>query len=209
MAAMDSSYIVKYFGLLFLLLNPFLLSVYLLELIHSLKPKQFASVLLRGSLIAAAAYAAFAVFGDAIFRDVLQVRFEAFQIFGGVIFLILGIRFVFGGVQAIYEWKGDPEYLAGSIAMPFLIGPATISACVMMGKHLDVSHALIIIAAVIFLMNVSLFFFKWLYDYLSERNEKLIRRYVEIIGRISALYIGVISVEMILKGLEAWMTTAF
>lgn len=195
----------KYSILLFLLLNPFLLSVYLLELIHTLKLRTFAVVLLRGSLIAGVAYSVFAIFGETLFENVLQVRFASFLIFGGIVFLIIGIRFVFGGVKAVFEWRGDPEHLAGSIAMPFLIGPATISACVIMGEKLSRPTSVTIIFCVLMLMNISLVFFKWLYDFLNEKNEKLVSRYVEIVGRISALYIGVVSVEMILQGVEVWL----
>lgn len=192
-------------ALLFTLLNPFLLSIYLLELIHRLKPPVFSKVLLRASLIAGTVYILFALFGEAIFEDVLQVRFSSFLIFGGVIFFLAGIRFVFGGVESMYSWKGDPEYLAGSIAMPFLIGPATVSACVVMGEKLSAGISVTVIVGVIVVINVSLLFFKWLYDYLSARNEKLVQRYIEIVGRIAALYIGVVSVDMIFQGIETWL----
>ena len=37
------------------------------------------------------------------------------------------------------------------------------------------------------------------------RNERLIERYVEIMGRITALIIGIFAVEMIMQGLKAWL----
>jgi small neutral amino acid transporter SnatA (MarC family) len=38
------------------------------------------------------------------------------------------------------------------------------------------------------------------HDYVKERNAKLIDRYMEVIGRISALLIGTIAIEMIMVG---------
>ena len=55
-----------------------------------------------------------------------------------------------------------------------------------------------------FLALASLVAFKILYD-LARRHEAIVRRYVETVGRIMALVIGSIAVEMILQGVEAWL----
>jgi multiple antibiotic resistance protein len=47
--------------------------------------------------------------------------------------------------------------------------------------------------------------FKVLHDWVKERNEALVERYVEIAGRVSALLIGTIAVEMMFKGVESWL----
>ena len=71
------------------------------------------------------------------FSKYLNVRFEAFQIFGGLIFLVIGYRYVFQGADTIGEMRGAPEHLAGTIAMPFMIGPGTISAAVVTGLNVN------------------------------------------------------------------------
>ena len=63
----------------------------------------------------------------------LHARFESFQIFGGLIFLVIGYRYVFEGADTIGVMRGAPNHLAGTIAMPFMIGPGTISASVITG----------------------------------------------------------------------------
>ena len=55
----------KSFLLLFTLLNPFLLSIYLLDLIHELETGVFARILARGVFIAGLAFVFFAWTGDA------------------------------------------------------------------------------------------------------------------------------------------------
>ena len=103
--------------LLFLaLLNPFMMSVYLIDLITDLRRELFVRVLLRGALISGAVFAVFAWSGDAIFSDVLQVRFASFQIFGGIVFLLIGARLVLTGADAMRAMRGQPEHIAGSIA---------------------------------------------------------------------------------------------
>ncbi|MDQ3124094.1 MAG: MarC family protein, partial [Pseudomonadota bacterium] len=64
------------FGLFFGLLNPFLMSIYLLDLILALSARRFLTVMARGSLIAGAVFIAFAWAGEAVFAA-LHVRFAA------------------------------------------------------------------------------------------------------------------------------------
>ena len=45
---------------------------------------------------------------------------------------------------------------------------------------------------------------KRLHDFVRPRNEKLIERYIEVMGRVTALVVGTFSIEMIMQGLAAW-----
>ncbi|HUG77710.1 MAG TPA: MarC family protein [Burkholderiales bacterium] len=196
---------VSSFLLLFALLNPFLMSVYLMDLITDLPRPMFVRVLARGALISAAVFALFAWSGDALFSDVLHVRFASFQVFGGLIFLLIGARFVFTGADAMRAMRGQPEHLAGSIAMPFMIGPGTVSASVVVGARLPVLDAIGVIAITLTATVALVAAIKLTHDFLKERNARLIDRYVEIVGRISALLIGTFAVEMIFEGVGTWL----
>lgn len=196
---------VSSFLLLFALLNPFLMSVYLIDLITDLPRTLFVRVLARGSLISAVVFALFAWSGDALFSNVLHVRFASFQVFGGLIFLLIGARFVFTGADAMRAIRGQPEHLAGSIAMPFMIGPGTVSASVVVGARLPVPDAIGIIVLTLTATVALVSAIKLTHDFLKERNARLIDRYVEIVGRISALLIGTFAVEMIFEGVGTWL----
>ena len=193
------------FLLLFALLNPFLMSIYLIDLITDLDMRVFVRVLVRGALISGIVFMLFAWGGDAIFSRYLQVRFASFQVFGGIIFLLIGVRFVFSGADAMRVVRGQPEHLAGSIAMPFMIGPGTVSASVVVGARLPMLHAVAIVAATLILTVALVTALKVAHDYLKERNARLIDRYVEVVGRLSALLIGTFAVEMLFEGLGSWM----
>jgi small neutral amino acid transporter SnatA (MarC family) len=193
------------FLLLFALLNPFLMSIYLLDLITDLPKAAFIRVLSRGALISAAVFSLFAWGGDAIFSDYLKVRFASFQVFGGVIFLLIGIRFVFSGADSMRGVRGQPEHLAGAVAMPFMIGPGTVSASVVLGARLPVLDAVLIIFLVLALTVMLVTAIKFAHDYVKDVNAHLIDRYVEVVGRISALLIGTIAVEMLFEGLGTWL----
>jgi multiple antibiotic resistance protein len=191
--------------LLFALLNPFLMSVYLIDLITDLPRAVFVRVLARGALISAAVFALFAWSGDALFSNVLHVRFASFQVFGGLIFLLIGARFVFSGADAMRATRGQPEHLAGSIAMPFMIGPGTVSASVVVGARLPLLHAIGVIFATLVATVALVAAIKLAHDFLKERNARLIDRYVEVVGRISALIIGTFAIEMIFEGVGTWL----
>lgn len=193
------------FLLFFALLNPFLMSVYLLDLITDLPRGMFVRVLTRGALISGAVFVLFAWSGDALFREVLHVRFASFQVFGGIIFLLIGGRFVFSGADAMRATRGQPEHIAGSIAMPFMIGPGTVSASVVVGTRLPLPSAVGVIFATLAATVVLVAAIKLAHDFLKERNARLIDRYMEIVGRVSALLIGTFAIEMIFEGVGTWL----
>jgi small neutral amino acid transporter SnatA (MarC family) len=193
------------FLLMFMLLNPFLLSIYLLDLIEQMDRATFLRALVRGMLISFFVFSMFAVAGDAIFSRVLQVRFAAFLIFGGIVFLIIAIRYVMVGSRAIRDLRGSAEHVSGSIAMPFLIGPGTVSASVLAGSHQTALYGVLSIAVALAAAVVAVLLLKFLHDVVRQRHERLVERYVDIVGRISALVIGTIAVDMILRGTDIWL----
>ena len=135
----------------------------------------------------------------------LQVRFASFQIFGGLVFLLIGARLVLTGADAMRAMRGHPEHIAGSIAMPFIIGPGTVSASVVVGARLPVLHAIAVIAVALAITVALVTAIKLAHDFLKERNARLIDRYMEVVGRVSALLIGTFAVDMIFEGLGAWL----
>jgi small neutral amino acid transporter SnatA (MarC family) len=193
-------------GVLFLvlLLNPFLMTIYLLDLIRTLSTGTFARVLLRAFLISGSVYILFALGGEAVFDRVLKVRFAAFLIFGGLLFLVIGLRYVLQGPQAIEQLRGPPEHLAGSIAMPFMIGPATLSACILLGRQMPAWEASLVIVVALGVVSAALLGLKVLHDRVRKSRESLVERYVDVVGRASALWIGSIAVDMVLRGIELW-----
>jgi len=169
------------FALFFSLLNPFLMSIYMLGIIRNSDAKIFNMALIQGSLISFIVFIIFAKTGEAFFNEFLHVRFESFQIFGGIIFLVIGYRYVFEGADTIGVMRGAPSHLAGTIAMPFMIGPGTISASVILMKYL--------------------------HDHLQHKYSNYIDLYVDIVGRVAALLIGTIAIDMIVTGVTGILET--
>jgi multiple antibiotic resistance protein len=195
---------IKSSALLLVLLNPFLVILYLVDVVEKLERKQFTQVLIRAGLISSVVFCCFAILGDAIFSSVVQAEFASFQIFGGVIFLLIAVQFVFRGPTAIEILRGKSEHLAGAIAMPVLIGPGTISASVIIGKRLDPLSACAAVLLAVFLFVMVTLALKAAHDVVRPRGEPLVQRYIEIAGRIMALYVGTVSVDMIMQGIRSW-----
>jgi small neutral amino acid transporter SnatA (MarC family) len=196
---------IKSFLLLFMLLNPFLLIIYLVDLVQEMELRDFSRVLNRAGLISSGIFIGFALLGDLIFKNLLQAQFASFQIFGGIIFLLIGMQFVFKGPEAIKSMRGKPEHIAGAIAMPIMIGPGTVSASILAGQQLQPLWAIIAIFLAVGLVVIIMIGLKKLHDIVRTRNEPLIERYVEVAGRVVALVIGTYSIEMIMQGLSHWI----
>lgn len=191
--------------LLFMLLNPFLLVVYLIDVFEKLSLAVFVRVIVRAGLISMAVFAFSALLGDMVFQEILQARFASFQIFGGIVFLLIGLRFVFQGNAAIEALRGESQHIAGAIAMPLMIGPGTIGASILVGERLEGWLATLAIVSTVALSVVVMIFLKWLHDLVRTHNEPLVERYIEVAGRITALIVGTFALEMILQGMESWL----
>lgn len=191
-------------ALLFVILNPFALAVYLVDLFRDNSLRGMLKILVRAALIGGTVFSLFATFGQAVFADVLQIRFAAFQVFGGILFLVVALRFMLTGSQTLVVLRGPPGQVAGAIAMPFLIGPGSVSAATMAGLRLPLGMALAAIAGALVAVVAVLGLFKLLFDVVSAKNAALVERYVDIASRVSAMMIGSIAVEMTFEGLETW-----
>lgn len=176
------------------------MSVYLISLIREFNFRDFSKVMVRTHLISGIVFVLFAVLGDSVFEDIFKVRFASFLIFGGIIFLLIGIRSVFSGPAVFIETRGSPEHIVGSITMPFMIAPGTISASVLIGAALPPADAAMAVGLAVFCSLFSITLFKFLHDKIKKRNERLLSGYVEVTGRIVALFTGTYAVEMISRG---------
>ncbi len=193
-------------ALLFILLNPFLLVVYMIDVFEKLPQATFRGVVLRAGLISSVVFAVAALLGDVLFRDILQAQFASFQVFGGIVFLLIALRFLFEGNSAIAALRGDSQHLAGAIAMPVMIGPGTIGASILIGKRLTQFNAVLAVVMAVLSSVVVIILLKYLYDYVRERNEKLVGRYIEVAGRVTALIVGTFAIEMLMRGIQGWLT---
>lgn len=193
----------KSMALFLVLFNPFLMSIYLLDLIQEMDRPSFFKVLIRAIFISGGVFLLFAWGGEAIFTDVLQVEFASFLLFGGIIIFLIALQMMFTGSEAIKKMRGgDPAHISGSIAMPFMIGPGTISASVIAGNTLSYPMAALSIALSLLLTVIMLMLLKQAFDTIKVRNTDLLERYIDITGRAGALLTGTIGIQMMIQGIR-------
>ncbi|MDP1568617.1 MAG: MarC family protein [Vicinamibacterales bacterium] len=193
------------FLMLFVLLNPFIMTTYLEDLVKEMTFRDFAGQLIRAGVISFGVFVLFAWGGDRVFENVLQIRFFAFLIFGGLTFLIIGIRLISGLSPGGVGRRPDANGAAASIAMPFLVGPGTISASVLAGSRLPLPQATIAIGLALTAALAAILVLKRVHDLLRTHNEPLLHRYTDVAGRVTALFTGSFAIDMILRGFEGWI----
>ncbi|BAX82490.1 MarC family protein [Labilibaculum antarcticum] len=195
--------------LLLVLLNPFLIIVYLIDIVKKKTSKEFSRILIRAGIISFIVFSSFAILGDTIFRNVFNASLASFQIFGGIVFLLTGIQFIFKGSASIESLRGESKHIAGAIAMPIFIGPGTISYSILIGESLSKTNAILAIASTILICVSIIMLLKKLHDKIHVKKEELIEQYIDIAGRVMALLLGTVSVELIMSGLNFWINQKF
>jgi multiple antibiotic resistance protein len=77
-------------------------------------------------------------------------------------------------------------------------------ASVIIGKRHDPLIACLSILVAVFMTILSMLVLKKGYDFVRPRRAPLLERYIDITGRITALYVGTVSIDMIMRGVQTW-----
>jgi len=184
------------------LLNPFALFIYLQPVMKELSRRYFLKVLFKSTVISFIIYFFFLYSGEFIFDKFLHINFEAFRIFGGIIFFAFAYMFIIQGKKSLINMKEDLNDLASEIALPFMVGAGTIALSILMGKKylpLKGGVILVVIMALNFIIIVSLIYLR---DILSEKIKIAFDKNMEIGLRLNGLFAGAIGLNMIIVGIN-------
>lgn len=184
-------------------LNPFALFIYLQPVMEELDHRRFLHVLFRASMISFFVYCFFALSGIFIFEYIFHVHFESFRIFGGLVVFSFAYLLIIKGQTALLHMKEDLDDLASEIALPFMVGAATISIVVMIGNS---SKPYISVIAILFVMAVNFLIvvtLKAIRDRISRTRFKIaFDKNMGIILRLNAFFVGAIGVNMVITGIN-------
>jgi multiple antibiotic resistance protein len=165
-----------------------------------LSRRHFLKVLSKATVISLVVYFVFLYAGEFIFEKVLHIHFEAFRIFGGIIFFTFAYMFIIQGKKSLISMKEDLDDLASEIALPFMAGAGTITLSILMGNKyllLKGSVMLVFIMALNFLIIISLMYLR---DALSQKIKIAFDKNMEIALRLNGLFAGAIGLNMIITG---------
>lgn len=184
------------------LLNPFSQVLYLWNVMDQFDWREFARIYARASILSYLVYGLFVLSGEFLIVDVFQVRLDAMRIFGGLIILTVGYRYIVNGEGSSLLFRGKAEDLAPEISLPYMIGPGTIWVSILIGRTDQYVLGLGGIALLLVLNFWGVALIHLMIHVLTARGEAALSKYLGILMRLNALFIGAIGVEMILTGID-------
>ncbi|MNU80018.1 putative antibiotic transporter [compost metagenome] len=187
--------------MLFLILDPLGNIPVFLSLLKPLTPRRQRVVLIREMLIALVVLMGF-LWGGRYALELMHLRQESVAIAGGIVLFLIGIRMIFPRPEGLMGAVPDGEPFIVPMAIPLVAGPSGMAAVMLMGSNEphrlgDWSLALLLAwgATAAILMSAPL-----LYKLLGSRA-------LIALERLMGMLLVAISVQMLLDGLAAYLTS--
>jgi MarC family membrane protein len=170
-----------------------------ISLLARVEPQRRLRVIARECAIALVVLVAFVLFGRALL-GILGISDSSLTIAGGIILFLIALRMVFRHPEGVFgDTDGSEPYIV-PLAIPALAGPAAI-ATVMLQVSRAPERMLEWIGAVVLAMLVTLAVLL-----ASERiSRRLGERALMALERLMGLVLTAIAVEMLLRGIEAFV----
>ncbi len=184
-------------------MNPIALYLYLEPVERALKRKQFLYVLLKACLISFFIYIFFAFTGTFIFEDILMVNYESFRIFGGTIVFGISWIFIIKGEKALIHIKENLDDIANEIALPFMVGAASISLAILIGNNYTAPITVLMIFGVLAACYVTIVGLQMIRRSISRKELKdAFDKNMHILLRLNGFLMGTFGVDMIATGVN-------
>ncbi|MCF7871197.1 MAG: hypothetical protein K9L95_04840 [Candidatus Omnitrophica bacterium] len=189
------------------LLNPFALFIYLNPIAKDLNRKDYLMVLVKAGGLSLLIFLGFALFGRIIFEKILLIDFSSFKIFGGVVITAYALIFIIQGRKSFFTLKGSLDDLAAEIALPFMVGAATISLCIIIGNRFHPFAASGIITLTM-IIHISLVFFLTIlkYSLFKERLKVAFDKTMGMFLRLNGFIVGAIGSNLIISGIREFFS---
>ena len=184
--------------LLFLIMDPFGNLVVVNTLLAEFPAAKRRLIILREASIAMGILLAAAIFGGRVL-EVLGLQEHSLRLAGGIVLFLIALGMLFPSRRIIEESSGEAPLIV-PIAMPLIAGPSAISMVILFSeKHSTavVSSAVLIAATAsgaLLAASSSIFGF-------------LGRRGATALERLMGMLLIMLSVQMILDGIDAYITS--
>jgi len=183
------------------LLNPFALFIYMVPLYKEQGISTFFRILIGATVISSVIYAAFAIFGQRIF-EVLQVDFEAFRIFGGIVLVSFALSFILQGKKSMIKTRGEIGTLASEVALPFIVGAGTITQSILVGEAQSALRGSLTITIVMTLNFIIVSALMVMRHRLHDQYNVMFDKNAEILLRLNGFIVGAYGVDLIVIGIK-------
>ncbi len=167
--------------------------------LRAVPPRRKAFVILRECLIAFAILLLFMVFGDR-FMDALGLSDVSLQIGGGVILFLIALRMVFPVPEGVFGITPGGEPFIVPLAIPAIAGPSALATVLLLVSREPDRLFEWIGALTVALVTVAI-----VLVFADRLQRRLGERTVIAFERLMGLVLTAIAVEMILRGLRAFI----
>ena len=185
--------------LLFIVLDPFGNLVTLNTLLGAQDPRRRRRILLRESTIALGILL-LAVFAGGALLGALGLQPYTLGISGGIVLFMIALGMVFPA-RKVLDKEGLEDPLVVPIAMPLIAGPGAISVVILLAQTNPVWNVAGAVGIAWLPTAVMLTASTWLFNFLGPRGAVAVERLMGIL-------LVMLSVQMVLNGLSAYMKTA-
>ena len=180
---------------LFVLLTPFFALSVFLEMTRDFDPARRRRLALRtaaaGGVIAMAVF----FFGREVFA-LFGITLDAFRVGAGTLLLVSSVASMRGQPTGT-EPGADEEVAVVPLAMPIIVGPATIGALMVMGAEISSIGSKLIASVAVLLAVAGVGVVLLLGEPIEQRMGV---RGVRILGKITGVFVAAMAAEMILTG---------
>jgi multiple antibiotic resistance protein len=184
------------------LLNPVAMFIFLQPVIRKISPRELMVILAKASVVAFAIFVLFAIGGDIFFQKILQIQFDSFRIFGGLVITYLSFVMIVRDKKSFITYNKDHSIISGEIVMPLMVGAGTISLSVLMGKSfgkVETVAALAVVMAITYLLIVMLTLLR---HRIVSQFEKAFDKNMDMVLRLIAFFAGAIGLNMVVVGVQ-------
>ena len=185
--------------LLFIVLDPFGNLVTLNTLLRTTEPRRRRHIIIRESIIALGILQ-LSVFAGGVVLHALGLQAYTLGISGGIVLFMIALGMIFPAHRVI-DKEGLDDPLVVPIAMPLIAGPGAISAVILMAQNNPVTNVALAVVVAWLPTAIILAVSTWIFNLLGPRGAMAVERLMGIL-------LVMLSVQMVLNGLSAYMKTA-
>ncbi|WP_296057340.1 MarC family protein [uncultured Amphritea sp.] len=187
----------------FVLFAPFFVVSMFLSLTRSDTPAERRSTANKAVFAAALASLVLFFFGSPLF-DLLGITIDSFRIGAGILLFLSAISLVKDGIRTNAQVPGEPREDASVVplAIPTIIGPATIGAILVYGSELHGVEVLLGLSG----MFLALICLLALLHAATGVERLLGKTGLNILSKITGLILAAMASEIVLTGITGFMT---
>ena len=185
--------------LLFIVLDPFGNLVTLNTLLRTTEPRRRRHIIIRESIIALGILQ-LSVFAGGVVLHALGLQAYTLGISGGIVLFMIALGMIFP-THRVIDKEGLDDPLVVPIAMPLIAGPGAISAVILMAQNNPVTNVALAVVVAWLPTAIILAVSTWIFNLLGPRGAMAVERLMGIL-------LVMLSVQMVLDGLGAYMKAA-